>query len=272
MSSRSLERLLSSAEGSKGLPSLPHSPLASWRAEEVLSEPDAANASKTGLGLGLPTATDGAGVSLSSLASTATPLEWYQREADHSTRGGTSGGGHSMASSLPKVVARGPGRGQLSLPPVGAAGNSVIKPGTIVSAPGPSSSEQAAAAVVLPSSGGTEKSVGSRATGKTDAVASAKLSQAALLKASGAIGRDKAYEVTDAKGEGGGGPEGRDKGPHLKLETVAMITGLARPHVTSYAEEHDQDISAEINSLSTVRRNPEVARQRHLRINMSSFS
>ncbi|CAM9669824.1 unnamed protein product [Ectocarpus fasciculatus] len=258
MSSRSLERLLSSAEGSNGLPSLPHSPVASWRAEEVLSEPDAANASETGLGLGLPTATDGAGVSLSSLASTATPLEWYQREADHSTRGGRSGGGHSMASSLPKVVARGPGRGQLSLPPVGAAGNSVLKPGTIVSAPGPSSSEQAAATVVLPSSGGTEKSVGSRATGKTDADASAKLSQAALLKASGAFGRDKAYEVADAKREGGGGPEGRNNGPHLKLKTVAVLTGLARPRVTSYAEEHDQDISAEINSLSTISAHDDV--------------
>lgn len=239
MSPRSPERLFSSAEGSTGLPSLPRSPLASWRADEVLSEPDAADASasKTGLGLGLPTSSDeGAGVSLSSLASTATPLERYQREAGHSTRAGPGGGGHCIVSSPPKVVALVPGRDHLRLPPVGGAGNSVLKPSTIVSAPGLSSSEQPAAAVVASSSGGKEK-----------------LSHAALLKASGASARGKACEVADAKGKGGGGPEGRDQGNHLKLHTVSMLPGLARPHVTSYAEEHNQDISAEINSLSTVR-------------------
>ncbi|CAM9246327.1 unnamed protein product [Ectocarpus sp. 6 AP-2014] len=250
MSSRSLERLLSSVEGSTGLPSLPQSPLASWRASEVLSEPDAAdgNASETGLGLGLPTASgEGAGVSLSSLASTATPRERYQREAGHSTRGIPIGDGHGMGSSLPNVVARGLGRHQLSLPPVSAAGNSALKLSTLVSAPGPSSSEQAAATGEVTSSGG-----------KADAVASAMLSQAALLKASGAIGRGKEYEVADAKGEGGGGPEGRDKRTHLKLQTVAMLPFLARPHVASYAEEHNQDISAEINSLSTISAHEDV--------------
>ncbi|CAN0099668.1 unnamed protein product [Ectocarpus sp. 12 AP-2014] len=254
-SSRSLERLLSSVEGSTGLPSRPQSPLASWRASEVLSEPDAAdgNASETGLELGLPT-TSGAGVSLSSLASTATPLGRYQREAEHSTRGGSIGDGHRMGSSLPKVVARGSGRDQLSLPPVGAARYSALKPSAIVSAPGPSSSEQAAAAVEVPSPGGMDKFVDTKA----DAVASAKLSQAALLQVSGAIGRGQAYEVADAKEEGGGGPEGRDKQTHLKLQTVGMLPGLTRPHVASYAEEHDQDISAEINSLSTIAAHEDV--------------
>ncbi|CAM9816253.1 unnamed protein product [Ectocarpus sp. 8 AP-2014] len=250
MSSQSLERLLSSVEGSTGLPSLPQSPLASWRASEVLSEPDAAdgNASGTGLGLGLPTASgEGAGVSLSSLASTATPQERYQREAGHSTRGISIGDGHRMGFSLPKVVARGSGRDQLSLPPVSAAGNSALKLSTIVSAPGTSSSEQAAATGVVPSSGG-----------KADAVASAMLSQAALLKASGVIGRGTEYEVADAKGEGGRGPEGRDKRTHPQLQTVAMLPGLARPHVASYAEEHNQDISAEINSLSTISTHEDV--------------
>ncbi|CBN74810.1 conserved unknown protein [Ectocarpus siliculosus] len=244
MSSRSLERLLSSVEGSTVLPSLPQSPLASWRASEVLSEPDAAdgNASETGLGLGLPTASgEGAGVSLSSLASTATPQERYQREAGHSTRGISIGDGHRMGSSLPKVVARGSGRHQLSSPPVSAAGNSAVKLSTLVSAPGPSSSEQAAATGVVTSSGG-----------KADAVASAMLSQAALLKASGAIGRGKECEVADAKGEG------RDKRTHLQLQTVAMLPILARPHVASYAEEHNQDISAEINSLSTISAHEDV--------------
>ncbi|CAM9716906.1 unnamed protein product [Ectocarpus sp. 4 AP-2014] len=254
-SSRSLERILSSVEGSTGLPSRPQSPLASWRASEVLSKPDAAdgNASETGLGLGLPTES-GAGVSLSSLASTATPLERYQREADHFTLGGSIGDGHRMGSSLPKLVARGSGRDQLSLPPVGAEGNSALKPSTIVSAPGPSSSEQVAAAVVVPSPGGKDKFVDTKA----DAVASAKLSQAALLQVSGAIGRGKAYEVADAKEQGRGGPEGRDEQAHLKLQTVAMLPGLTRPHVASYAEEHDQDISAEINSLSTISANEDV--------------
>ncbi|CAB1102137.1 unnamed protein product [Ectocarpus sp. CCAP 1310/34] len=253
-SSRSLERLLSSMEGSTGLPSRPQSPLASWRASEFLSELDTAdgNASETGLGLGMPTAS-GAGVSLSSLASTATPLERYQREADHSTRGGSIGDGHRMGSPLPEVVARGWGRDQHSLPPVGAAGNSALKPTTIVSSPGPSSLEQAAAAVV-PSPGGKEKFVDAKA----DAVASAMLSKGVSLQVSGAIGRGKAYEMADARGEGRGGPEGRDKQAHLKLQTVAMLPGLTKPHVASYAEEHGQDISAEINSLSTISAHEDV--------------
>ncbi|CAM9952116.1 unnamed protein product, partial [Ectocarpus sp. 12 AP-2014] len=248
-SSRSLERLLSPVEGSTGLPSRPQSPLASWRASEVLSEPDAAdgNTSETGLGLGLLTAS-GAGVSLSSLVSTAMPLEGYQREADHSTRGGSIGDRYRMGSSLPKVVARGSGRDQLSLPPVGAEGNSAVKPSATVSAPGPSSSEQAAAAVEVPSPGGKDKFV----VTKADAVASAKLSQGALLQVSDAIGRGQAYEVADAKEEGGGEPQGRDKHTHLKLQTVGMLPGLMRPHVATYAQEYDQDISAEINSLSTI--------------------
>ena len=38
------------------------------------------------------------------------------------------------------------------------------------------------------------------------------------------------------------------------MKTVAALPGIVRRHVASYAEEHHQDISAEINSLSKVSR------------------
>lgn len=52
------------------------------------------------------------------------------------------------------------------------------------------------------------------------------------------------------------GSEGRKgTGTHLHLKTLAHLPGvMGREHIASYAEEHAADVSAEINSLSKVRR------------------
>lgn len=53
----------------------------------------------------------------------------------------------------------------------------------------------------------------------------------------------------DSRGKHGTGAS------HLKLKTVAHLPGMmGREHIASYAEEHEADVSAEINSLSKVRR------------------
>lgn len=94
--------------------------------------------------------------------------------------------------------------------------------------------------------GDGENSVHSERNGATDAAT--------------APGMTKEW-MTNAEPEGGAGGDdsserGGRQGSPLKLKTVAHLPGIAgtREHIASYAEEHLADVSAEINSLSKVRR------------------
>lgn len=261
-------------DDTNAMPSMPQSPLDSWRVEEPAHRTDdtaAAIAATSGLGLG-PGKNGGVGALASGSTSPTTrriadtvsvrkldddeqrgsdaTIEWNQTGSGglESTCSGVDGGGHRLGARATEPPC---------LPSFVPGGAPIL---------GSRVAGEAGAARAAPAKRGEEWGSGTGTANCSAANAPQAKTPATpeLFTAWAKLRTGKTEGAgNDTKGEGGrggrgGGGGGRQYGG-MGLESSTMpkrdsgLPGLVRPRVLSYAEENQQDVSAEINSLSKVR-------------------